>query len=142
MEHLHSGLRWIVLIGLLVTVISSLIGMASSKEFSDKNRKLSLIAFISSHIQLLVGIYLFLVSPKVSLENMMTSTSYRFYSLEHPIMMVLAILLITLGYMKAKRGTVSKQRFKTLAVYYGVALILILAAIPWPFREALGGSWG
>lgn len=142
MEHLHSGLRWIVLIGLLITIITSIMGMAGQKEFTDKNRKLSLIAFISSHIQLLVGIYLFIVSPKVSLENMMASTSYRFYSLEHPFMMILAIILITLGYMKAKRGTVSKQRFKTLAVYYGIALILIIAAIPWPFREALGGSWG
>ena len=140
--HAHSGLRWIILIGLIITVITSIQGLTGQKEFTDKNRKLSLIGFIGSHIQLLIGLSLMFMSSKVNVERMMKTDVLRFFTLEHPFAMVIAIVLITLGYMKAKRGSDSRSKFKSLAVYYGIALLIILISIPWPFREALGGSWG
>lgn len=142
MIHLHSGLRWIVLIGLIVAVVVAIQGFTGNKPFTDKTRKLSLIAFIGCHIQLLIGIYLWVVSGKVNFSKPMVSDLYRFFTVEHPFIMIVGIALVTIGYMKAKRAETDKQKFKSLLLFYGLGLLVILAGIPWPFREALGGGWG
>ena len=141
MIHAHSGLRWIVLVGLIVAVIVAIMGLTGNKAFTEKTRKIALIAFIGSHIQLLLGLVLMFTSGKVNLGKMMASDQLRFFTLEHPFMMIIAIALITLGYMKSKRAESDNGKYKALAVYYGIALLLILIAIPWPFREALGAGW-
>lgn len=138
--HSHSGLRWIVLAGLLMAIYNAYTGKKSGREFTEKDRKLGLIAFIGSHIQLLLGAVLYFTSTKVSFEHMMANAMNRFYTLEHSTAMIIAITLITIGYIKSKKATESKRKFSLQFNFYLIALIIILASIPWPFRE-LGASW-
>jgi hypothetical protein len=53
--------------------------------------------------------------------------------------MLLAILFITLGYGMAKKQVEDAVKFKKALRYFILALILILAAVPWPFRGDIIG---
>ena len=95
-----------------------------------------------SHIQLLLGLVMYFTSAKVVFsEGWMKNASQRFYGMEHLLLMLLAIVLITIGSAKAKRAATDEEKFKKTYLFFGLGLILILAGIPWPFREALGGGW-
>lgn len=122
LKHAHAGLRWLVLIALIVAIIQL---------FSNKsNRKVALWSMILIHIQLLIGLVLyFFVSPITkNLSFDMKDAVQRFYGLEHFVMMVLAAILITAGYSALKKG---KSSSKWL---YLIGFIVLLAGIPWPFR--------
>jgi len=131
--HAHSGLRYLVL-GLLLAAIAT----AFSKK-DAKTSKLYLFALIATHVQLLLGLALYAWSPKVNF-SMMKDAFYRFYNVEHITGMIIAIVLITVGYARAKRMNTAK-RHKTVLIFYSLGLLVILASIPWPFRANLGGSW-
>ena len=97
---------------------------------------------VSLHIQLVFGLVLYFKSERVKFfDGWMKEEIFRFYGMEHILMMVIAITLVTIGYSKSKKQSVPAKKFKTIALWYSIALVLILAAIPWPFREALGGQW-
>jgi hypothetical protein len=131
--HSHSGLRWIVLILLLATIAGSFGG----KQVSPSLRKLSLFTLIATHLQAVLGLTLFMYSPKVNMTSeMMGNATWRFFTMEHTVMMLIAIILITLGNRGAKQGNGKK-----LFWYFLIGLIIILAAIPWPFRTQLGAGW-
>lgn len=135
--HSHSGLRWILLI-LLVATIFSVIGKRNGKTpLTAQDKKLSLFTLIATHLQAVLGFGLYAMSPKVAFTGeTMSNSTFRFFTMEHTLMMLIAIILITLGNRYAKNGNASK-----LFTFYVIALLVILAAIPWPFRTALGGSW-
>jgi hypothetical protein len=137
--HAHSGLRWIALVLLVVAVITAISKWQGRSGYTDGNRKLYLFTLISVHIQLLIGLLLFFISPKVNF-SMMGEKIYRFYTAEHTAGMLIAIVLITIGYSKSKRAddTTAKQRL--IGIFYGIGLLLILASIPWPFRIP-GAGW-
>lgn len=139
--HAHSGLRWVVLILLVLAVIKALSGWLGKKGYSNGDRKLALFTMIFTHIQLLLGLGLYFISPKVAFSgDVMGNTLLRFYTVEHLVMMLIAIILITVGHKKSKTPNRDIEKHKNIAIYYGIALVLILAAIPWPFRE-LGAGW-
>ena len=102
------------------------------REFTIKDRKIALFALIGTHIQLVVGLILYFVSPlgKASLGNM-TDSAVRLTSLEHPLLNIIAIILITIGWSKHKKAPTSQAKFKSIAVFYGLGLFLILIRIPW-----------
>jgi hypothetical protein len=127
----HSGLRWVVL-GLLLAAIYT--AFTKRSQPGAAYSKVYLWAMISTHTQLLIGLILYFWSPKVNF-SMMSEKLYRFYNVEHITGMVIAIVLVTIGHSQAKK----LNHGKTFA-YYGIALLVILASIPWPFR-GLGGSW-
>ena len=138
--HAHSGIRWIALILLITAVVNAFIKRKSGT-FSEKDRKLSLFTMVSLHIQLVLGMVLYFMSPKVAyVEGFMKDTVLRFYAVEHIVMMVVAIALVTVGYIQVKKDTEDAQKFKDISVCYLTGLIIILAAIPWPFRN-LGATW-
>jgi hypothetical protein len=141
--HAHSGLRWIILAGLIIVIFNGFSGKSSGREFTEKDRKLGLIAFIGSHVQLLLGFYLYFVNGngKVNLAAPMANAFSRFFTVEHISGMLIAIILITVGYIKSKKASESKQKFSTVATYYLIALLIILVTIPWPFREHLAANW-
>jgi hypothetical protein len=139
--HTHSGLRWIILAGLLLMIFKGFAGKKANAAFTEGDRKLGLIAFIGSHVQLLLGFALYFMSGKVNFGNAMANPTFRFYTVEHITGMLLAITLITLGYIKSKKAIESKDKFHALAMYYLIALLIILITIPWPFRTHLGASW-
>lgn len=139
--HLHSGFRWVVLITLILAIIQVAGKLSGNHSFTDKDKKMPLFAFISSHIQLLVGLILYFISPKVifSAEAMKSALS-RFFLVEHTTMMILAIIVISVGYIMAKKVAPEKKAFSRIFWAYLVGLILILASIPWPFL-GYGTSW-
>ena len=135
----HSGLRWVVL-GLLVAAIVNATRKKNSGIYTDGDRKLNLFAMVFLHIQLLIGLVLYFTSPKVNFEYLFDSSLNRFYGLEHVFGMLLAIILATVGHSKAKRADQAGRKHRTIFIAYFFALILIIASIPWPFRN-LGGGW-
>ncbi len=133
-QHLHSYLTYLVLLGLLISIGNALGGFSGTKPFTDKDRKLSLLGLIPAHLQWVIGIILYFVSPlgaaNASGAAMKDSVS-RLYILEHPLTMIIAVVLITVGFSRAKRLTEDGKRFKSIAIFYGIALVLILSRIPW-----------
>ncbi len=132
LQKFHSGWAYLALLLLVITVLNSVIGLTSKKEFTAKDRKIALFGLVFTHIQLLVGLILYFVSPlgKASLGQMSDATA-RLTSLEHPLMNIIAIVLITIGWSKHKKAATSESKYKTIAIFYGLGLLLILARIPW-----------
>lgn len=133
-KHLHSFLAYILLAALLFSLIYVAVRFYKKESFNEKTRKVALIGFIASHLQLLIGIVLYVISP-VGLSNFsgeaMQSTLSRLYVLEHPLTMLIGIILISVGYIKAKKPGDDARRFKTIIIFYGLGLFLILLRIPW-----------
>lgn len=136
MKDIHSYWAYVVLAILIIAVVNNVAGLFKKKEFKDTDLRLSLFALIVSHIQLIIGLAWYFMSPYF--EQLTTNTSdvmkikeLRLLALEHPIMMILAIVFITIGWSKHKKKTTSNTKFKTLAIFYGLGLLLILSRIPW-----------
>ena len=135
--HMHSGLRWVVLLLIIITVVNAVGGLSGNKALSPSGRKLSLFALISTHTQVVLGLILYFMSPKVQFSSeTMGNSMLRFFTMEHTLMMLIAVILVTIGNRWAKLGNAKKVFW-----YYFIALLIILAAIPWPFRTMLGSSW-
>ena len=125
--HAHSGIRWIILFLLLVTVVRAFLNRNNS-EFGMQ-AKLGLFTMISMHIQLTIGLAL-LMSGRVA---EMTESLSRFFMMEHTTMMSIAIVLSTLGHSLSKRAKTVQAKYKKQLVFFGLSLLFVLAAIPWPF---------
>ena len=131
-QKFHSGWAYIALLLLIIATANALIGMLSKKEFTARDRKIALFGLIGIHIQLLVGIILYFVSPLgFASFGQMADKALRLTSLEHPLINIIAIVLITIGWSKHKKLTTSESKFKTFTIFYGLGLVLILSRIPW-----------
>jgi NADH:ubiquinone oxidoreductase subunit 2 (subunit N) len=132
LQKFHSGLAYLALLLLVVAVIVSALGLFSNKEFTKGNRTIALFGLIGVHVQLLIGLLVYFVSPlgMQSIGNMKDS-AIRLTSLEHPLINIIAIVLITIGWSKHKKTEVSKAKFKSIALFYGLGLLLILSRLPW-----------
>lgn len=130
-QQLHSWWAYLAILVLLVAVVNALMGNSSKRSFSDKDLRISLFALIFSHIQLLLGLAVYFVSP-IGFEQLgeMKNAAIRLTSLEHPLINIIAIVLITMGWSKHKKveGTL---KFRKILVFYALGLILILSRIPW-----------
>ncbi len=134
LRHLHSVLAYVLLAALIFSILYVIIQFVKQGSYTEKVRKITLIGFIAAHLQLLIGLVLYVVSPVglslFSAEAMGDSIS-RLYILEHPLTMIIGIILITVGYIKAKKPGDDARRFKTIILFYTIGLILILLRIPW-----------
>lgn len=141
LSHMHSGLRWVVLFLLIFAIYNAITGKKRGT-YEKKDKLINLFTMISLHTQLLIGLILYFISPKVSfIEGWMKESFNRFYGMEHFLMMVIAIVIVTIGRKKAEKLENISAKHKKITIMYTIALILILAAIPWPFRTELGGKW-
>jgi uncharacterized membrane protein len=139
--HAHSGLRWVVLALLIYVIYASFVKWQGKKPYTESDRKAALYAMLSVHIQLLLGLFLYFAGSKVDFgADFMKDPIYRFFMVEHLSLMLIAIVLVTLGYTRSKKAVAASAKFKTTFWYYVVALLLILLGIPWPFR-GLGTGW-
>jgi len=131
-QKFHSGWAYLALLLLVIAALNSVLGMVSKKEFSSKDRTMALLGLIFSHVQLLVGLVLYFISPlgKAGLSEM-SNAAIRLTALEHPLINIIAIVFITIGWSKHKKVTTSEAKFKTISIFYGIGLLLILARIPW-----------
>jgi hypothetical protein len=139
---LHNLLRWVILILLLLSIIKSYTGWKQGRSFSDGDRKIWLFTMIASHITLLLGLYQWLLGPvglftnaRPEGESLMKNPNFRFFQMEHPVTMIVAILLITLGYGTSKKSLADADKYKKAFRFFLVALMLILIRIPWPFLK-------
>lgn len=132
LKEFHSGWAYIALVLLVVAVVNALMGMFTKKEFTAKDRKIAIFGLIGTHTQLLIGFILYFVSPLgfASL-GQMSDKALRLTSLEHPLINIIAITLITIGWSKHKKMTTSESKFKIFSIFYGLGLLLILSRIPW-----------
>ena len=131
-QKFHSGWAYIALLLLIVAVVNAAVGLLGQKEFTPKDRKIAIMGLIGTHTQLLIGLVLYFVSPLgFSSLGQMSDKMLRLTSMEHPLINIIAITLITIGWSKHKKLTTSKSKFKTFSIYYGIGLLLILSRIPW-----------
>ena len=135
--HLHNLLRWVVLITLLLSIVKLISGQNALKT--------SKILLISAHTSLVLGLYQYffgalgykLIAAAGGMKEVMKNGVARFWAVEHISSMILAIVLITIGHIRLKKGA----KASTTATFYLIALLLILSAIPWPFRADIGRPW-
>ena len=134
---IHSYWAYLVLLLLILSTANALLGLVSKREYSAKDFRISLSTLITSHIQLLIGIVLYFTNNYVSqfseigMGEIMKNSALRSTLVEHPITMIIALVLITIGYSKHKKKLTSKPKFKILSIFYTIALVLILSKIPW-----------
>lgn len=134
---IHSYWAYLVLLILIIAVFNAIIGFTSKKEFKAKDLRISLFALITAHIQLIIGFVAYYTSlyyetmRNVGMGEVMKNSELRKPLVEHPLLIIIAIALITIGFSKHKKKTDDTSKFKTIAIFYTIALILILAVIPW-----------
>ena len=135
-QFIHSYWAYLVLFMLLIATFNAIIGFAANKEYSATNFRIALFTLIVSHIQLLIGIVLYFTSGNMGrwdagMGEVMKNDTLRLYLVEHPLMMIIALVLVTVGYSKHKKKLTSRPKFKMLSIFYGFAFVVILSRIPW-----------
>ncbi|HWK06630.1 MAG TPA: hypothetical protein VNS58_23505 [Puia sp.] len=146
--HLHSFLRWVILLLALIAIYKSYAGMTAGKPFTAGDKKTGLFLMIAAHTELLIGLVQWIVGPwgLKNIENMgfgavMKDPVARFYAVEHLAGMIIAIVLITIGRGVSKKNIPDGVKHKKTFWFFLIALIIILASIPWPFRMGVGRPW-
>lgn len=137
-QKFHSGWAYLALLILVVAIVNSVSGLSRKKAFSANDRKIGLFGLVFTHIQLLIGLVLYFVSAKgykmigeVGMGAVMKNAELRLTVIEHPIVNIIAIILITAGWSKHKKAASSEEKFKSIAIFYGIGLLLLLSRIPW-----------
>ena len=137
-QFIHSGWAYLVLIVLVLATLNALFKFFWNKEFDAIDFRISLFTLITMHIQLLLGIILFFtkdyfgtIEEVGGMGEVMKNDVLRSNIIEHPLTMIIAVVLVTVGYSKHKKKLTSKPKFKMLAIFYTIALVLVLAKIPW-----------
>lgn len=135
--HTHNMFRWLVLISLVITLVFALAGWVGKKSWTKRDNISGLVLTIFMDIQFLVGLILyFFASPitKAAFADFgaaMKNADLRFYAVEHILMMLIALVLVHIGRMKIKRINADWKKHRAAVIWYGISLLLILAAIPW-----------
>ena len=133
---LHSSWGLTTLILIVLAIVGSVVGLKSNKDLTIMQRKFSLYALIAVHIQVILGVISYTQSQYTvtAMSNFgaaMKDSLLRLFAVEHPLMMIIGAVLITIGYTKAKKATDSKVRYKKIIIFYSIGLLLILSRIPW-----------
>lgn len=134
LRFLHSYIAYAVVLTVALASINSLIGLITKKEFGAKDFRIALFGLIFTHTQVLLGIIFFVFANDFGSHPMgeiMKSSVLRLKNVEHPMLMLIAVILLTIGYSKHKNMRTSASKFKTLAITYTLAFVAILAMIPW-----------
>lgn len=136
LKNIHSYWAFLVLLVLVLAVANAFRGMGAKKEFENKDLRVSLFGLIFSHIQLLIGLILYFVSPwfdqwEMGMGSVMKDAQARLYLVEHPFTNILAIVLITLGWSLHKRQTEDGKKFSRIGIFYFLGLVLLPLRIPW-----------
>ncbi len=135
--HLHDTLRWLVLLSIVVTLIKYLTGWLGNQPWKKLDNILGIVFTSLMDLQLLIGLVLyFFLSPvtKIALSDFgaaMKDANLRFYAVEHLSMMLIAVVLVHIGRAKSKKAKTDLGKFKIASIFFLIALVLMLAAIPW-----------
>jgi hypothetical protein len=147
MIHLHSILRWVVLLVALWAIIKMAAGRSGNKAFTASDKRPALFFLITMDLQLLVGLVLYFIGnfgikniQAQGMGNLMKDAIGRFFAVEHTLGMVIAVILVHIGYAATKSNISDKKKFSKAFNLFLIALLIILISIPWPFRD-LGRNW-
>ncbi|MFB6454961.1 hypothetical protein ACE38W_06790 [Chitinophaga sp. Hz27] len=135
---IHSLIRWVVVVSMALSLITAWQGMRSNRSFTARDVLLRRVTVASVHIQLVLGLWLYFISPVVHyfLANFSTAVhmrEIRFFGMEHITMMMTSVVLITIGASKSRRKATDKEKFRTIAIWYSIAFIIMFFSIPWAF---------
>jgi len=133
----HSYLAYVVLAILFIAVANALIGLAQNKMFTlEKDFRISLFALILTHLQLLLGLIVYFTSAsgwnavqQLGMGGM--NSAARLLAVEHPFINILGVVFVTIGWSRHKKFMEGNKKFKSIAIFYGIGLVLILSRIPW-----------
>jgi len=138
---IHNLLRWAVLIFGLWTLLNAITGVFGKRKYTAGDNRSNLFFMISCDIQLLIGLILYFTNSWFDrlkdLGNNMKDPVNRFFTMEHMSLMIIAWILVHVGRASVKRAGTDAAKHKRMLIFFGIALLLILASIPWPFREAI-----
>lgn len=137
--HLHSGLRWVVLIVLIYAIFNAWTRYKGGLKYRAQDKLVNLVAMALLHTQFLIGLVLYFQSPivEIALNDFgaaMKDSTLRFFVMEHLVLMLAAVVMITIGRKRGQSAQDPKIMHRRILVWYSVVLLVILAAIPWPFR--------
>jgi hypothetical protein len=135
----HSGIRYLILIALLVVIVKALMGLISKQPYGSVDNRLGLYLFIFTHTQLLLGLILYFVSPFVKFgSETMSDKTTRYWTVEHIFAMLIAVVLITLARSTSKRMTDDASKHKRMFIFNTIALVVIVATIMISGRKLVG----
>lgn len=142
---LHNLFRWLILLFGVWTLISAISGLAGKRDYTSADGKSNFFFMLGMDIQFLIGLILYFngvwFERLKHLGDNMKDPMLRFFTMEHGLLMIIAWILVHAGRISVKKAATSNAKFKKTLIYFGIALVLILVAIPWPFREALARPW-
>lgn len=135
---LHSGMRWLLLISLLLAIFSAYRGYTTRRMFTKTDNALRHWTATFAHIQLILGTLVYSYSPVIQYfwknkAQALPNFPVSFFAIVHLLFMLSAIVVLTLGSALAKRKATDTEKFKTMLVWFSIALVIIFVAIPWPF---------
>ena len=134
---LHSYWAYAVLFLLLIASLNAFMGVSAKRAFTPKDRQISMIALVFSHVQFVIGLILIFVSPAMEAAKtagmgaVMKDSQLRLVLIEHPLTNLIALTIITIGWSKHKRALEDSRKFKNIAFLYGIGLLLLLSRIPY-----------
>jgi len=141
---LHNLLRYVVVILLILAIVQSFAGWFQKNSYDKKHNKTSLFLLITCHLQLIIGLTLYFIGGHSNalskMAESMSNATTRFWAVEHIFSMIIAIVLITLGRIMAKKAKTDLIKFRRQSIYFLLAFILIFNAIPWPW-SAVARAW-
>ena len=143
---LHSLFRWLLLAILLIALFIAYRGWWTGNAFSAADNRLRMIMASVAHVQLILGLWLYFISPVIDYflhhyKDAVHMRQIRFFGMEHSLMMLIAIIIITIGSVVTKKKNTGKAKFKTMAIWFTVGLIVILMNVPWPFSPMVARPW-
>lgn len=135
--HLHDTLRWLLLLSLVTTLVKYVMGWLGNQRWKKTDNLMGIVFTSLMDVQLLVGLVLYaFLSPITQAAfsdfgAVMKNSDLRFYAVEHIAMMLIAVVLVHIGRAKSKKATSDVAKFRVATIFYSLALVVILAAIPW-----------
>jgi len=140
--YLHSIIRYFILFFALIVAAQSLVGMMGKKQFGKGNKMFALALLIFCDLQLVFGLilyYTFVISSGMLKSGMvMKDPASRFWAVEHSVGMLVAIILVHIGYSVAKKPIENEKKFKRLFWCSFIALCIFVATIPWQYKQVVG----
>ena len=145
---LHSLLRWLVLFSVAIAGFVSLVGYLRKQPIIVWERSLTILAMVLCHVQLVLGLAMYalryksyaILTPR-GFQTSLSASVIRYWKYEHIAVMIIAIALVTIGRLVSKKAKTEPGKQLRIAIFYLVALLLMLMMMPWPFREGFGRSW-
>lgn len=139
LKAIHNIMRWVVLLTGLLALITGLRGIGGGRNFTNGDKRTALYFMIAADIQLLLGLGLYFMTDKLNywslgMKELMGNKTYRFWAVEHPIGMIVAIIFAHVAYAATKGNRAHRAKFRRLFIFTLVSLVLIAATIPWPNR--------